>query len=87
MKKYLIVFIVTGITLLAGFALYASLLDAAPNPDINTTTINEITKQAGFCWHDLELLEEKSFRYRFFIVDNHGAMVYSSDEDLPDTLQ
>ena len=86
MKKYLLVYIVTGLTLLAGFALYASLLKVSPRPDINNPAVNEITKQTAFCWQELERLEEQSFGYRFLVFDNYGVARYASGENMPDSL-
>jgi len=86
-RKYLFVYIVLGVLVLAGFLLFATSLKLPAEPEIDTVALNEITKQAALCWQDLNRLDDMDFEYRFFILDNGGKLCYQSHGDLPDTLQ
>ncbi|MCL1803073.1 MAG: HAMP domain-containing histidine kinase [Eubacteriaceae bacterium] len=87
MKKYLFVYIVAGIALLAGFALHTSLLKAVPRQEVDNTAVNEIAKQASLFWRNLEQLNDMNFKYRFCILDNKNDVCYLSDESLPTSMQ
>jgi len=58
-----------------------------PPKEISNAAVNEITKQGALCWQDPDALDDIVFQYRFFIIDNEGTIIYSSDENLPGSLQ
>jgi signal transduction histidine kinase len=56
-------------------------------PETDNTAINEITKQVVICWRDIEKLNDLSFQYHFFVIDNEGNLCYQTDRSLPNSLQ
>ena len=86
MKKYYGLYAGLAGMILAGFLICAFMLKTAPRQDIDYIAVNEIAKQAAIDWQAPERLDRDDIRYRFFIIDNEGAVRYSSDEGLPENL-
>jgi len=72
--------------LLAGFIFFAMIPRGAPDGEINITAMNEIAQQVSRCWSNFSLLDKTDFAYPFVVIDNDGAVVYSSHQNLPDNL-
>ena len=72
---------------LAGFALFAGMLNAPMRPEVDNVAVNEIAKQAALYWQAPERLSGLDYLYRFVIVDNEGSVRFASGEGLPDSLQ
>jgi signal transduction histidine kinase len=86
MKKYILLYVITGISLIAGFLLYAGLLKTRKQFEIDYVAINEITQAAVLAWQNPDSLGGISFTYRFVIINNEGDVRYASDENLPGNL-
>ena len=86
MKKYFILYIIIGISLLAGFLFYAGVLKTNPHQEIDNVAVNEITSEAAQNWENLIVLNQMNFTYRFVIIDNRGNVHYASNDTMPDSL-
>lgn len=86
MKNYFALYIITVISLLAGFLFYAGVLKTTGSHEIDNVAINEITREAALNFHNPDALTRMNFAYRFVIIDNNGIVRYASDKNLPDTL-
>jgi signal transduction histidine kinase len=73
--------------ILIGFLVFAGLLKFPVQPEVDTVAVNEIAKQAANNMDDLTKMEEAVYKYRYFIIDNDGRVLFSSDTDLPGNMQ
>lgn len=87
MKKYILVYVVMAVAVIAGFFLYLTFL-SSPNPqEVDLIAVNDIAKTVEHNWSDIELLAGQEFVYEASAVDNSGYVVWSTDSETPDNLQ
>ena len=86
MKKYVRLYAIISLTIITGLLLLAFMHITAPRQDIDYVAVNEIVKQAALEWRTPEQLNRMEFVYRFTIIDNDGAVRYSTGEGLPDNI-
>lgn len=85
MKRYVAVYILVTVLVLAGFLLLTRIQTNFSDREIDTVAVNEITKRAASCWDDFKALDQMDFMYNFTVIDDEGKLVYASVEGLPDS--
>ena len=78
----------SAIVIILAVLLFYSGLHSLPSAiTVDTVAVNEIVKQAELNLDDPAALGRTDFTYRFFIVNNEGEVLYTSDRSLPDNAQ
>ena len=77
---------ILAVIILAGFLLFSITLKSSPQQEADFVALNEIVKQAALRWQTPEKLNLTDSVYRYTVIDNDGAVLYSSDDSLPGSL-
>lgn len=88
MKKYIFLYILFAVAIIAGFILYASFMVIPERQEIDLLAVNEIVKSAEQNWHDMQKMHNMMpFTYRASIIDNSGRLIWATDREVADNLQ
>ncbi|MCL2841080.1 MAG: ATP-binding protein [Defluviitaleaceae bacterium] len=86
MKKYFVMYVILSLIVLAGFLIAVTTYNNQIPPAVNTVEVNEIIQQVSANWGNIEGLSTARFEYRFFVMNNYGDILYTTNENLPETM-
>jgi len=87
MKRYVLLYIVAVVSILTIFFITANIMKVPLHREVDMPAVNEIVKQAGINWHNLERLDETGSPYSFFIADLSGQIRYTKGYGMPGDVQ
>lgn len=87
MKRYIFLYLLFVITMIAGFTLYASFLHIPVEQETDMMAVNDIVKSVEQNWHDIENFKG-NFTYHASVIDSSGQLRWETDvAGAADTLQ
>jgi len=86
MKKYVRLYAVLVLMLLAGFLFFVITPRMIRPREADLVALNEIAKQSALHWREPESLRLEGLAYPFTLVDNDGRVLYMSEEGLPESI-
>lgn len=84
MKRYIAVYVLLLLTVLAGIFLLASQFEPLPSAELDMIETNRIARDVECNWGQWENLN--AYLYDFIILDANGNCVFKTESELPDTL-
>ena len=86
MRKYALLYAILITIIFAGCLMFIAAQETIQPKETDYIAINEIAKLAALYWQTPDDLSRMDVAFRYSIIDNDGAVRYSSDGDLPNSL-